>query len=70
MGGLRSDNRMYSAYFPIKVVDRVKAYCVKDGIKFNGLLRELLVDWLEDRDEKEAVAGKARKALRGGGSGW
>ncbi len=70
MGRIGKGYKMLSVYLPIKLVDAVKGYCGRDGRSFNGLVRELLIGWLEGRDAVEAESERARKALRGGGSGW
>jgi len=64
----RVESKRYSLWLPVEIVNEVMGMLGDEGVSFNGLVRSLLVGWLEDRRE-----GKARMEVLDkskGAGGW
>jgi hypothetical protein len=61
------ESKRYAVYLPVDVVERSKGYLDGEGISFNALMRQLLVNWLEGEDDKVRVRSEREKNL---GVGW
>jgi hypothetical protein len=62
------ESKKYGFYFPVELVDKVKARLPEEGIKFNALMRGLLIDWLSGKEDGDR-AREVRKEAMGRG-GW
>lgn len=61
------ESKKYGFYFPVDLIDRIRARLPDEGIKLNALMRSLLVEWLSDREDSDKAKAERQKVIDRGG---